>query len=234
MQAKKLDPGQGIAWYGCGWNLFKRNATVWVLFGIIFLVINFLLSLIPLLGPLLLALITPLLAAGFLLGAQDVNQDRNLEVGTLFRAFTSESIRTPLLILGAILLGLGFLAAVIMMAFMGTTIMGGMGPGSEPMGPGAMMQGAGIGFFVFLVVYVLIAMCMFFALPLVTFDNVAAVEAVKTSFQTAVTNILPFLLFLVVYIVLMFIAAIPFFLGFILLIPIVFCAIYCAYQGIFK
>jgi uncharacterized membrane protein len=68
----------------------------------------------------------------------------------------------------------------------------------------------------------------------VTFDNVAPVEAVKTSFQAAMTNIVPFLLFLIIYVVLMFIASIPFFLGFIVLIPIVFCAMYCAYQGVFK
>jgi len=234
MQPKKLEVGQGIAWYGCGWNIFKRNASVWVLFGIIFLVINFVMSFIPLLGPLLLALITPLLAAGFLLGAQDVDQGGTLEVGTLFRAFSSESIRTPLLILGAILLGFGILTTAIMAAFIGTSMMAGMGPGAESAGPQVMMQGAGLGFVVFLIVYVLIAMCMFFALPLVTFDGVAPVEAVKTSFRAAITNIVPFLLFLIVYIVLMFIASIPFFLGFILLIPIVFCSVYCAYRGVFK
>lgn len=233
MQPKKLDLGQGIAWYGCGWDIFKQNATVWVLFGVMFLVINFVMSFIPVIGPLLLALITPLLAAGFLLGADDIKQDKRLEPMTLFQAFSSETIRTPLLILGAILLGFGVLSSILMMTVIGTSMMGGGAVGAQ-MGPQAMIQGAGAGFLVFLVVYVLIAMCMFFALPLVTFDNMAPLEAVKASFQAAVTNIVPFLLFLIVYVVLMFIASIPFFLGFILLIPIVFCAMYCAYRGVFK
>lgn len=234
MQTNKLEPRQGIAWYGCGWNLFKQNVALWLLFGIIFLIINFVVSFIPLLGPLLLALATPLLAAGFMSGADDLRQGRSLEMAVLFRAFSDDAIRTPLLILGALLMGFGILASILLVLFMGPAMMG-MGSAGDGMGPQHFMaRGAGIGFVVFLIIYVLIAMCMFFAIPLVTFDGMAPVEAVKTSFQAATQNIVPFLLFLIVYMVLMFIASIPFFLGLILLLPIMFCSIYCAYRGVFK
>lgn len=85
-----------------------------------------------------------------------------------------------------------------------------------------------------LLVQVLIAMCMFFAIPLTAFDKLAPTDAIKTSFQAVASNILPFLLFVIVYIVLAFIASIPFLLGFIVLLPIAFCSIYCAYREVFK
>lgn len=233
MQTTKLDAGQGLAWYGCGWNLFKQYAAVWILFGVVFLVITAVCLFIPLLGPLLYLLLFPLLAAGFYIGADNVNRSSALELGMLFQAFTREDIRTPLLILGALLLGLVIVASIIMMLF-GAGMMGSMmGPGGQ--GPQNIAAPAvGAGFVVGLVVQVLIAMCMIFAVPLATFDQVQPVEAVKTSFQAAATNILPFLLFVISYMILFFIASLPFFLGLIVLFPIAFCSIYCAYRGVFK
>lgn len=236
MQTNKLDAGQGLAWYGCGWNLFKQFAAVWVLFGVIFLVIMAVCFFIPLLGPLLFMLLFPLLAAGFYIGADNVNRGSPVELGMLFQGFSREDIRTPLLILGGLFLGLMVIASIIMMLF-GMGMMGSMGAGVQNAGmaPQNMFTPTmGVGLLVGLVVQILITMAMFFAVPLTTFDQVPPVEAVKTSFQAAATNILPFLLFVISYMILAFIASIPFFLGLILLFPIAFCAVYCAYRGVFK
>jgi len=239
MQTNKLDVGQGLAWYGCGWNLFKQYAAVWILFGVIFLVLAAVCMFIPLIGPLLFLLVFPLLAAGFYIGADNVQRSSALELGMLFQAFGRDDIRTPLLILGGLLIGLVIAAWVIMMLFgmgmMGTMGGFGQGPGMGAGGPQSFVTPAmGAGFVVALLVQILVAMCMFFAVPLVTFDGVQPVEAVKTSFQASLTNILPFLAFVISYMILAFIAAIPFFLGLIVLFPIAFCAIYCAYRGVFK
>lgn len=236
METNKLEAGQGLAWYGCGWNLFKPFVAVWLLYGAIFLAILAVCFFIPLLGPLLFILAFPMLAAGFYIGADNVNRGSALELGMLFQGFTREDVRSPLLILGGLFLGMMIAAAIIMMLF-GAGMMGTMGQG----GPGAGMgpQGffspvIGVGFIVGLVVQILIAMCMFFAIPLTTFDQVQPVEAVKSSFQAAATNILPFLIFVISYMILAFIASIPMLLGLILLFPVAFCAIYCAYRGVFK
>lgn len=236
MQTNKLDVGQGLAWYGCGWNLFKQFAAVWILFGVIFLVIMAVCFFIPLLGPLLFMLVFPLLAAGFHIGADNVNRGSALELGMLFQGFTREDIRAPLLILGGLFLGLMIAASLVMM-LLGMGMMGSMGPAAHGggMGPqGFPSPVMGAGFVVGLVLQVLIAMCLFFAVPLTTFDQVQPVEAVKSSFLAAATNILPFLVFVISYMILAFIASIPFFLGLILLFPIAFCSVYCAYRGVFK
>jgi len=236
MQTKKLDTGQGLAWYGCGWNLFKQFAAVWLLMGVLFLIIGVVCFLIPFLGALIFMLIFPVLAAGFFIGADNVNRGSALELGMLFQGFKRDDIRTPLLILGALFIGLMIVQWIIMMLF-GFGMMGAIGPGGHGtgMGPQSFFTPVmGLGFVVGLIVQILIAMAMFFAVPLTAFDQVQPVEAIKTSFQAAATNILPFLLFLVVYVILAVIASIPFLLGFIILFPIAFCAAYCAYQGVFK
>lgn len=233
MDFKKLDMGQGVAWYGCGWNLFRQTASMWVLTGILFLVIGFISFLIPVLGPMVFMLLVPMLAAGFYFGADDVRQGRSLKAGSLFQAFSEEQVRTPLLILGALFLGLIVIAAAVMMLAAGTGMMS-MGPNDGVAPQKLFSRGFGLGFVTMLLVQVLIAMCMFFAIPLTVFDKLAPIDAIKTSFQAAVRNILPSLLFIIVYIVLAFIASIPFLLGFIVLLPIVFCSIYCAYREVFK
>lgn len=234
MEYKKLDMGQGMAWYGCGWNFFKQGASVWVLTAIVFLVIGFACSLIPAIGPMVFMLLVPLLISGFYFGADDIRQGRSVQMGTLFQAFFDDEARTPLLILGGLFLGLMIAFALIVMLMVGPGMMS-MGPASDDIAPRHLLpRGLGMGFVVMMLVQVLIAMCMFFAVPLTAFDKVAPVEAIKTSFQATVRNILPFLLFIIVYIVLAFIASIPFFLGFIVLLPIAFCSIYCAYRGVFK
>lgn len=236
MQTKKLDAGQGLSWYGCGWNLFRPYAAVWILYGVILLVIMAVCFFIPLIGPLLFMLLFPMLAAGFYIGADNVQRSSAVELGMLFQGFNRADIRTPLLILGGLLLGLVIVASIIMMVFGVSTMwaMGSAGHGAG-MGPQSFVSPAiGIGFLLGLVIQILIAMCLFFAVPLVVFDQLQPVEAVKTSFQAATTNILPFLVFVVSYMILAFIAALPFLLGLIVLFPIAFCAVYCAYRGVFK
>jgi len=242
MQHKKLELGQGLAWYGCGWNLFKQYAVAWVLLTIVFMAITFVCFLIPFIGPLAYMLLLPALAAGFYLGADNVKRGSALEVGMLFRGLTRDDLRTPLLILGAILLALMVASSIVMMLFAGpgSIGIGGFGamegPGGEGMPPPqAVFSPAMAGsFLVGLIIQVLISMCFFLAVPMVAFDQTAPVEAIKTSFRATASNIVPFLLFVISYIILAFIASIPFLLGFLVLFPVAFCAVYCAYQEVLK
>lgn len=238
MDANKLPAGQGLQWYVCGWNLFRPHTAVWLLFGIILLGVAAVCFSIPGVGPLLFMFLTPLLAAGFYIAAQSAYRGGVVELGMLFQGFTRPEIRTPLMILGGVLLGLLIAGAIVMM-LLGIGMMGGSmgavgGPGAGMHPPEFFSMAVGAGLLVGLVVQVLIAMCMYFAIPLVTLDGVQPVAAVKASFQASATNILPFLVFVISYMILAFIAALPFFLGFIVLAPIAFCAIYCAYQGVYK
>lgn len=232
MRAKKLDVGEAIAWYQCGWNLFARFAAVWTLLGVALLLIALVCFAVPFLGPIVFVFVLPVLGAGFLIGADDASRGDYVDWRTLWGAFSSQELLVRLLILGGLLLGLVLVASIIGLALAGGS-MPGIGlpgaPASHVADPGHML-----GFAVVLLVQVAAVMCMFFAIPLTTFDGMGPVEAILTSFGAATKNIQPLLLFIIIYIILLFIAYAPFLLGLILLFPITFCSMYCAYQRVFK
>lgn len=64
-------------------------------------------------------------------------------------------------------------------------------------------------------------------------DNMAPVESIKTSFSACLKNILPLLVFGIIYFLLAIVAAIPILLGFLILIPVSILAMYCSYKSIF-
>jgi uncharacterized membrane protein len=76
-------------------------------------------------------------------------------------------------------------------------------------------------------------MAMWFAPALVVFDNLAPVEAAKASFAASLKNLVPFLLFGVLYIVAAVVASIPFGLGWVVLVPLVGLCAYVSYQDVF-
>jgi uncharacterized membrane protein len=78
-----------------------------------------------------------------------------------------------------------------------------------------------------------IYMALWFAPALVVFHDLAPVDAMKASFAACLKNLVPFLLYSVVLLVLCMIAAIPFGLGFLVLAPVILASIYTAYRDIF-
>lgn len=233
MQAKKLDVREGVAWYRCGWNLFKRYAAVWTLLGVVFLLLTIICFSIPFLGPLAFTFMFPALSAGFLLGADEVQRGGYLDWRTLWAALRNQELLGRVLTLGGLLLGLMIVASIIALAVAGGSLPGIGLPGGTP-APHFSAAGYLLGFGAVLLVEVAATMCVFFAVPLVTFEEMGAVEAVRTSFGAAARNIQPLLLFIIIYVILSFVAAVPFLLGFILLFPITFCAMYCAYREVFR
>ena len=76
-------------------------------------------------------------------------------------------------------------------------------------------------------------MALWFAPSLVVFNNLKPVEAMKVSFFGCLKNIVPFLLYGVVMMVLCVVAAIPVMLGYLVLGPVIIASIYTGYRDIF-
>lgn len=76
-------------------------------------------------------------------------------------------------------------------------------------------------------------MMYWFAPALVVFDGLGAVEAMKTSFFGCLRNILPFLIYGLALIPIMVIAALPLFLGFLVVMPMLLATYYTAWRGVF-
>jgi uncharacterized membrane protein len=76
-------------------------------------------------------------------------------------------------------------------------------------------------------------MALWFAPALVVFHELKPVEAMQASFFACLKNVVPFLLYSVILLALSVIAAIPFGLGFLVLVPVVVASIYTTYRDIF-
>jgi uncharacterized membrane protein len=232
-QPRVVEAGRGLGWWTDAWTLFMRNPGMWVVFGLIVLVIMFVLGVVPILGGLAASLLMPVFFGSWMQAARKLQSGGALEVGDLFSAFKTHL--NPLLVLGALLLA----AMVVMMVFAGVMGMGaalGVGLGSARGSAGGLMAGFGLGMVAMLLMVVvsfLVGMAMWFAPALVVFDNLAPVEAAKASFAASLKNLVPFLLFGVLYIVAAVVASIPFGLGWVVLVPLVGLCAYVSYQDVF-
>jgi len=223
-----VPPTAAINWFKKGWQVFSSDMITWLLIAVLFAVIMFVLMIIPAIGPIIWYLIAPALMGGLMLAAKEtLSEDGRPEVEHLFAGLTNEKTRTPMLILGAILLG-----ASIVIGILGIGAVGSLAAVAN--GGGGALGGLGFGAgLLMLVVSILIGAAYFFAPAQVMFGDTAPVDAIKNSFSASLKNIPAMALFGVIYIVLSVIAAIPLGLGFLVLIPVLVGALYAAYVDVF-
>lgn len=102
-------------WFQQAWDLFKKDAGVWILLGVIYTVLAGLISSIPGFGTLAAFLLEPLLGAGFLLAVDQAHHDKPVLLSDLWRGFKHERAGTLVANAFLVLLAYGgvILAAVL-------------------------------------------------------------------------------------------------------------------------
>ena len=227
---RAVDAGRGWEWIASGFALFKKQPGMWILLFIVFAVISILMSVVPFLGGIANMLLYPVFSAGFMLGCRALENGEELEIGHLFAAFKKNTSNL-------VIVGLLSLVAIVVILVPAMLMVGGAGflAGMH----GGAYNFAAMGLTVVLAVLVVLAlsipiyMAMWFAPSLVIFHDLAPLEALKTSFFACLKNIIPFLLYGIIVLILSVIAVIPFGLGLLILIPVVLASIYTAYRDIF-
>jgi uncharacterized membrane protein len=233
LEGRKVPAGRGAAWYSEGWRIFKRAPGTWVLMILTFIVMSIVLAVIPL-GSLVSSLIYPTLTAGIMLGCRTLEEGGTIGVGQLFAAFRrnvgSLLLVGVLYLVGTMLIGMfvGIGAAIAVPAMMGR----GVNPG-DFRGMMAMMPVVVL----IVVVAVLLAtpllMAMWFAPALVVFHDVPPTAAMRASFSGCLKNLVPFLLYGLVGLLLAVAAAIPAGLGMLVFLPVLWGSVYAGYRDIF-
>lgn len=225
--------GRGFSWFGEGFELFKRNPWIWILNVIIFFVIMMLLGLIPIVS-LVSNLLGPVFIGGFMLGCRALEEGQELEVSHVFAGFQKNTGK--LVGLGALNLLLTIVLMVITFAVMFglagvdmTALESGATTPDPQMGMGLLLT-----ILVMLLLVIPIVMLFWFApVILVLNDEVGIIDAMKLSFQGCLKNILPFLLYGILGLVLSIIATIPLGLGWLILTPVMVASIYSSYRDIY-
>lgn len=222
--------GQGWAWIAGGFDLFKKQPGIWIALVVVLFVILLVLGLIPILGAIATFLLLPVFTGGMMLGCQALQREGALEMGHLFAGFKTQT--GNLFVLGAI----GIVGWIIVMlpvfVIVGTGAVFGAMRG-DAAGAGAMGVSFILAFLVAAGLSILVYMALWFAPALVVLRGVAPVAAIKESFLACLKNIIPFLLYGIILLVLGIIAAIPFGLGWLVLGPVVIASVYVAYRDIY-
>lgn len=224
---------RGTQWLIEGWRMFRAAPAIWVALGVVLFVIQVLLGLVPFLGQIASALLMPVFLGGLMAGCAALDRDEDLQFDTLFAGFRVNT--GNLMTLG--LLSVAAMAAIGLLAFLigGGAMMGAMWSGQMVPAAGATLAVGGmlLAWLLALALSVPLAMALWFAVPLVMLGNAAPLAALKSSFAASLKNMLPFLVYGVVVFVLGFIAAIPFGLGLLVLVPVVIASVYASYRDIF-
>lgn len=228
--------GRGWGWIQDAWGLFKQAPWAWIGALLLFYLIVIVVSLAPLIGGLATTILGPMFTAGLMLGAQAQDRGEGFGVGRLFAGF---SVRpAPLALVGVVYLVLALLIGLVIGLLFIVTV-GGSGMMTPDMTPEQFeAMAAGPPFMLPVLIALLLgiplAMAMFFAPALVVLDAVPVMRAFKLSFMGCLKNILPFLVFGLIALVLFVVGAIPIFLGWLVVAPVLTIAVYTAYRDIFQ
>ncbi len=215
-------------WLINGWNLFKKKPLTWVLMVLIFFIF-YMVGMNSLVGKFIVALLAPVFAGGIYLAVSNSDKGEPIAIENLFSMFKDPQKLKQLLMIGAIgmtVVGLSYLIQNM--------------PGSNY----EMRYGSGansnihdktttLGSLLSSLISWAWGFAVLFSIPLVAIKNQLAVESLKSSFSASLYNLIQLGVFYVIAFLLIFIGAIPFGLGLLVVMPILFCTSYFAFKTIY-
>ena len=229
---RAVDTGRGWEWIAEGFALFKKQPGTWILILIVLIVCSVVISLVPFIGTLANLLLMQVFMGGVMLGCRALDSGENFEVGCVFAGFKQNT--SDLVVLGLLaLVGwiIAFIPAILIMG--GGAFMAMMRGGGHMANFGALGLTFLLAMLVGLALALPVYMALWFAPSLIVFNNLKPVDAMKASFLACLKNVVPFLLYGIILIVLCVVATIPLGLGFLVLGPVAIASIYAGYRDIF-
>jgi uncharacterized membrane protein len=245
MELRVVAAGRGWRWVAEGLALFLRSPGNWMavtlLLGGIWLASLF----IPVVGPLLFNLFSPLFFAGLMAGCRALEEGKPLEIPHLFSAFKLHA--GPLVTIGGVYLVGTILVIGIVLAIAGGSLLPTLLSKQGAADLETMRQAArsvAIALSVGAAVYLPLIMLIWFAPLLVVFDGMAPVPAMKLSFEACLRNTVPFLVYGLAILAAWIVLSLPAAFGMVgavlvvgllvLSIPVLICSVYASYRDIFS
>lgn len=227
---RAVGAGQGWTWIADGFGLFKKAPGIWIAVVVILFVILIVLAFIPLLGAVATLLVMPVFIGGLLLGCRALQGGGELELAHLFAGFKEQT--GNLIVVGALAIGAWIIVMLPVVLIVGTggvmAVLRGDAAGAAAMGGSVMLA-----WLIALALSIPIYMALWFAPALVVLRGMAPVAALRESFLGCLKNILPFLVYSIVLVVLGIVASIPLGLGWLVLGPTLIASVYVSYRDIF-
>jgi hypothetical protein len=229
LKIKQVPIGNAWAWIVNGFTLFKANPAMWIILLVIYLAIMIPVSMLPVIGSVVSTLLAPVFAAGMMWGCQALVKNQDLEINHLFEGFKRNT--SQLITIGGIyMVSLLFVAVTVVLALdKETAELLVQGKDLSPEQADAVLMPIMIA----LLLIMPVLMAYWFAPVLAGLHNLSAVDAMKLSFAACLKNMLPFLLYGLIFMVLLIIAIIPFGLGLVVVVPMMMTSLYSSYVDVF-
>ena len=230
---RKVAASQGLQWVVDGFRLYRKNPLLLsAAFGLLFGVVMAL-NLIPVAGEALSELASPLMVAGFMAAFRALDRDEELELphflagvkGPLISFVTVGAVQLMgMLLISQVMLHMGFDAQAVMEAAQ---------KGDPVVLQNAMNQSMPA-VMIGLLLFTPLAMATWFAPALILFGNARPMQALIISLRAMAKNWLAITVNgLALGLVLFVSALIPFLLGLLVAMPVLFGSLYASYQAIF-
>jgi uncharacterized membrane protein len=226
---QRVDAGAGWRWVADGWRIFRLQPGMWIGVSVVFMLLCGAASMVPFVGSIATMVATPVAFAGLLLGCRDLEAGGELTMEHLFAGFREKP--GPLFALGAL-----YLAAMMIVMLAVFLLAGGAFAlsflGGKPDDVVVVLVIA-LAVLVAMALSMPIVMAFWMATPLVLFHDLGPAQAIRSSFYGCLKNWLPFLVYGFVLVLLMIPATLPLFLGWLVLLPVLYASYYVSYRDIF-
>ena len=201
---QKVSFNQGFGWLIHAARLMQRGSKTLVGVGALWLLIS-MVAIIPFIGQLLLAVITPMLTAGVLLAYDQVASGRQAPSSVLLTAWHRPKARPKLLMLGlwtiiGAMVALSFLASWLTQQISEAELQAAL---AQPENFVAVMERLqpGVGMYLAIGTVGLVLMGLYFAIPLIIFGDAGLWPSIRASLKAIVINALAFIGYLLTLIV---------------------------------
>lgn len=230
LTVKQLPAGRAWTWIVQGFVLFRSYPAMWIVLLLIYLAIMIPLSMLPVIGSVVSTLLAPVFAAGMMWGCRAITLQQDLEINHLFEGFKRNTAQ--LIAVGGIyMVSLLFIAiAVVMMLDKETVDLMLQGKDLTQQQTDAML----LPLLTALMLMLPVIMAYWFAPVLAGLHGLQAIEAMKLSFSACLKNMLPFLLYGLIFMALLVLAIIPFGIGLIVVVPMMMTSLYASYADVFE
>ena len=221
---------QAKVWLLNSWNLFKKKPLTWVFMLLMFIIFVGVANTF-FIGQFVIALLMLVLAGGIFIALDKASRSEPFGLENLFSVIKDKPILKELLIIGAIGVGVAALTFILQM-LTGKDYSIKVDP-SKVEGAGDLYKEISSDSFFTSVVSWLWSWALLFGIPLVAINRESAIPALKSSIWGMFLNIVPFIIFFGISILLTILAIIPVGLGLFVLFPVLFGAIYFAFSDIY-
>ena len=235
MNIQSVPGRRGWQWIVAAFRLFKKNPLIWIVLHLILILIGAGLTILPVIGPYLLYLLTPLLLGGLMSAAKDIESGQDIEIAHLFRGFRQNT--SHLITVGGVYLVGQVVISGVMIMLGGAEFQQALRVGVEGIDRASITPEVATRILMALLagmaLLVPLAMATWFSPALVILDNQSAFAAMGQSVRACLRNMQPFLVYGVFSLLLLIVASIPFGLGLVLWIPVMVLTMYTSYRDVF-